>query len=67
MPRFCFVCETAKLKKDEEYVCENCHDREMRADIEAEMKADHEADMVEEEDYSMNWRFENSRGRSVFK
>ena len=67
MPRFCFVCEIAKLKEDEEYVCQSCHDKEMHADIEAEQKADHEDELVEGEDNSMNWRFENNRGRSAFR
>jgi hypothetical protein len=47
----------------EEYLCDACFTAEMKADIEARKKAEEE----EKEPYSDDWRFRDSRGRSVFK
>jgi uncharacterized Zn finger protein (UPF0148 family) len=59
----CLRCGTELKEEDGEYLCNPCFNAEMKADIEASKKAKEE----EEEPYSDDWRFRDSRGRSVFK
>lgn len=60
----CLKCG-AELAEGEEYLCDSCFKKEMQKDVEWHQQHSEEAD--DREEWSEDWRFKDSRGRSVFK
>jgi len=66
MPENCLHCGV-ELEEGEEYLCDECYDKEMRKEIEEMKKLREEEVEAEGADRDESWRFRDSRGRSVFK
>lgn len=62
LPVKCVVCGKT-LKPEDEYVCEECYDKQCQED----MKYLKEMQDEEMEYYAEDWRFKDIRGRSVFR
>jgi hypothetical protein len=61
----CLACG-ADLKPDEEFICDKCFTKEMKADVEA-LRKEANNDLAEYlEDHDESWRFKDNRGRCVF-
>jgi len=60
----CLSCGS-ELAEGEEYVCDGCFRREMQKDIEWHQQ--HPKEVDDREAWGEDWRFKDSRGRSVFK
>ena len=62
----CIIC--GKDKGTSEYICDKCFDEQMNEDMESLAKeCQQEEEYERDEQYSQDWRFKDSRGRSVFR
>ena len=57
----CLRCKK-RLEDGEEYLCDSCFTKAMKEDMKAQAK-----DYEEANDWNEDWRFTDSRGRSIFK
>jgi len=60
--KLCVVCKAPLTL--EEHICDMCYHQEMKKDMEREFQR---RQFNEDEERGENWRFTDSRGRSVFK
>ena len=65
--RQCKLCHKS-LGVHDEYICSNCFNEKMKEDMELLAKEQQQEEEYErDEQYSQDWRFRDSRGRSVFR
>ncbi len=65
--RLCVVCETKELSDSQEWVCDECFNKELKKEQETQTEEDEETEQERIERQDESWRFKDSRGRSVFK